>query len=350
MWRMVLRDLQWRRRRFAIAGLATSLLFALTLLLTGVSTAVHLEGKRTIDRFKADAWLLPDKDTTPFTSPPRIPLALADEVARIPGVTRADPVLTIRSTVADGDELKDINMIALPPSGIGWPKVKDGKRIPGEGEVIVDTTLGFDLGDHISIGGHELAVVGRATHVAYLFGIPAVFTRLDETVGFALHGAPVVSTIIVHGHPRGPWPAGVVPLDTKAVRDGLERPIKRGTDSIDLVLTLLEATAAGIVGLMVYLTSIERTADLAVLRATGSTRRFMAGGLALQSLMMSLGAALIAVVISKPIAGFFPVALEVQGSAYVTLLTIAAGVGLLASVAGVWRAVRTDPATAFGGG
>jgi hypothetical protein len=31
MWRVALRDLQWRRRRFVIAVLATSLVFGMTL-------------------------------------------------------------------------------------------------------------------------------------------------------------------------------------------------------------------------------------------------------------------------------------------------------------------------------
>ncbi|HEV7855102.1 MAG TPA: glutamine ABC transporter permease, partial [Mycobacterium sp.] len=37
MLRVTLRDLQWRRRRFVITIVGTSLVFAMTLLLTGLS-------------------------------------------------------------------------------------------------------------------------------------------------------------------------------------------------------------------------------------------------------------------------------------------------------------------------
>jgi putative ABC transport system permease protein len=43
------------------------------------------------------------------------------------------------------------------------------------------------------------------------------------------------------------------------------------------------------------------------------------------------------------------VPLEVEGGTYVRLLVLALSVGLLASLAGVWRAARIDPAAAFGG-
>jgi putative ABC transport system permease protein len=56
MWRLALRDLQWRRRRFVIAVLATSLVFGMTLLMTGFSGSLHNEGPRIVAAVGADAW------------------------------------------------------------------------------------------------------------------------------------------------------------------------------------------------------------------------------------------------------------------------------------------------------
>ena len=58
MWRVALRDLQWRRRRFVIAVLATSLVFGMTLLMTGVNASLHNEGRRIVAALGADAWLV----------------------------------------------------------------------------------------------------------------------------------------------------------------------------------------------------------------------------------------------------------------------------------------------------
>ena len=53
-----LRELQWSRRRFAVAVLATALVFALGLLMSGVSASFDNEIDRTVESFGADAWLL----------------------------------------------------------------------------------------------------------------------------------------------------------------------------------------------------------------------------------------------------------------------------------------------------
>ena len=44
-----LRDMQWRRLRFAIAVAGTSLVFAMTLVLTGLTNGFRAEDERTVD-------------------------------------------------------------------------------------------------------------------------------------------------------------------------------------------------------------------------------------------------------------------------------------------------------------
>jgi putative ABC transport system permease protein len=71
MWRVALRDLQWRRRRFVIAVLATSPVFGITLLMTGADASLHNEGRRIVATLGADAWLVADGASGPFTTSTR---------------------------------------------------------------------------------------------------------------------------------------------------------------------------------------------------------------------------------------------------------------------------------------
>jgi len=347
MWRMVLRDLQWRRRRFILAGLATSLVFAVTLVLTGVSTSVHQESKRVVARFDADVWMVGRGVSGPFTSAASLPVTAADVVAAVPGVTRAEPVALLRATLRDDDVL-DVNLIGIRVGGLGEPTPSEGSRLAGPGEAVVDEDLGVELGDTITLGGHPLRVVGLADRIRYTFGIPTVFVPVEDAQRVSLGGAPVISTVVVQGTPQT-VPDGLQAMDDGEVLADLERPLARATDSIDLILVLLTITAAGIVGLIVYLSTIERMADLAVLKATGSSKRFMAFGLAVQALLLSIASAAAAAVLAALIGPAFPVTLEVQGSTYIRLLALAVTVGVVASFAGVWRAIRVDPVSAFGG-
>ena len=49
MIRAALRDLQWRRRRFVIAMAGVALVFAMGLIMTGLSESFSLEVDRTLD-------------------------------------------------------------------------------------------------------------------------------------------------------------------------------------------------------------------------------------------------------------------------------------------------------------
>src|SRR3954464_9494113 len=70
---IALRDLQWRRRRFIIAVLATSLRFALTLLLSGPATGLRGEASRAVRSFDAGAWFVPEGTSGPFTASSLLP-------------------------------------------------------------------------------------------------------------------------------------------------------------------------------------------------------------------------------------------------------------------------------------
>jgi putative ABC transport system permease protein len=63
-----LRDLQWRRRRFLIGVLATGLVFALTVVMSGVNASFTNEVNRTVDSFAVDQWIVPKDVSGPFTS------------------------------------------------------------------------------------------------------------------------------------------------------------------------------------------------------------------------------------------------------------------------------------------
>jgi putative ABC transport system permease protein len=104
-----------------------------------------------------------------------------------------------------------------------------------------------------------------------------------------------------------------------------------------------------IVGSVVYLSALERLRDFAVFKAIGVPTRSILMGLALQALVIALLAAAVGVVLAQLLAPLFPMIVVVPPGAYMALPVIAVVIGLLASVAGLRRAVVVDPALAFGG-
>ena len=72
------------------------------------------------------------------------------------------------------------------------------------------------------------------------------------------------------------------------------------------------------------------------------------GGLALEALILAVLSAVLAGVLARLIAPTFPFQVEIPAKAYVTLLVVAIVVGMLASLAGLRRVAKIDPAAAFG--
>ena len=84
-------------------------------------------------------------------------------------------------------------------------------------------------------------------------------------------------------------------------------------------------------------------------KAIGVPTGSILGGLALQAIVVALCAALVGAGLSRLLGPLFPMQVIVPVEAFIALPVIAVVIGLIASAAGLHRAVSVDPALAFGG-
>jgi putative ABC transport system permease protein len=344
-WLISLRDLQWRRRRFAIAVVATALVFALGLILSGVSASFDNEIDRTVDSFGADAWLVPAGTLGPFTAPTTMSESRVDRVRRLPGVRRADPVLVLGATTTT-PRPRNLNIVGVVPGGVGSPDGTESKLI--RPSAIVDDALGLGRGDQLALNGVSLRVAGVTHGMTYFAGIPRATMSLRQAQRIALEGRRLVTAIVVQGRPAT-VPRGFHLLENSDVAEDLERPIVQAKDTISFIRILLWLVAAGIIGAIVYLSALERVADFAVLKAIGVSVRDLVMGLLFQAVLLSLLSALLAIGLQKAIAPAVAMSVEIPIGTFLTMPLVAILVGALASFLGLRRALAVDPALAFGG-
>jgi putative ABC transport system permease protein len=350
MWRITWRDLVFRRRRFILAGIATGLAFAVALLMSGVVVAVQNQNQRVVHRFEADGWWVPKGAGGPFTDGPVVPEAAAAQLAALPGVRRAEPVILLRTTLTNPrtSSVTDVNLVGIRPQGLGRPQVQVGRWLRGPGEVVVDEGLGHHVGDTVDTGGRSFQVVGVAQRISYLFAVPAIFLGLRDAQAVGAGGQRAASAIVTQGVPRGPTPPGLVRYTDHAVLRDLNRVIGKGLSAVETVQAIMLVAAAAIVALIIYLSAIERVRDVAVLTVTGASRSFVAIGLAIQSLLVTAPATVLAFGLARLLKPVFPLDLELTARVHVELVLLAVAVGLLASLVGVRRVLTVDPAEAFG--
>jgi putative ABC transport system permease protein len=342
-----LRDLQWRLRRFLIGVFAAGLVFALALLISGVSGSFHNEVPRIVKAFNVDAWVVPSGVSGPFTNANVFPESDVEKVRATPGVEQAEPMAMFRTVVRTNAQ-HDLNLIGLQPGGIADPKVRQGHGLEKSGDLIVDDSLGVKLGSTVVISRRPFTVVGRTHGLTYFAGTPVAFMSLGDLQAGSLSGAKLATSIVVKGTITNP-PAGFHALTNEAVVHDLRRPLKKPAQTIDFLRVLLWIVAAGIIGSVLYLQAIERSRDFAVFKATGVTTRTLLGGLVLQAVLLAISAAVAALVLSVVLKPAMSMAVEIPSSAYVSLPIVAVIVGLLSSIVALRRALSVDPALAFGG-
>ena len=116
-----LRDLQWRRRRFIIAILGTAVVFAMTLVLTGLANGFRVEAHETVDSLGIDTFIVRSDAAGPFVGSAPFP---ADQLGVVvQAIHRADAVpLVYSATLAkDGSWTRSSNLYGGPEQGPGMP-------------------------------------------------------------------------------------------------------------------------------------------------------------------------------------------------------------------------------------
>jgi putative ABC transport system permease protein len=344
-----LRDMQWRRRRLVIAIVSTGLVFAMTLVLTGLSNGFQAEAQRTVDSMGVDAFVVKAGATGPFLG--ATPFA-EDDLARVaaaPGVAAAGPLVTASElTIKGGTSTRNVTAFGAREHGPGMPGVSEGRAPSTPDEVAVSSTLGQHVGDKVQIGAQTLQIVGIVPNSTALAKRPNIFLTTEGVQRLAYNGQRLVTSIGVVGAPRQ-LPNGYQAFDRAAGVDDLLRPVKSPAGAISIVADLLWIVAVLIVGSLVYLSTLERVRDFAVFKAIGVPTRSILAGLALQAIIVALLAAVLGVILAQLLAPLFPMTVVMPMRAYLALPAIAIAVGLLASMAGLRRAVAVDPALAFGG-
>lgn len=343
-----LRDMQWRRRRFVIAILSTAIIFAMTLVLTGLANGFRVEADKTVDSLGVDLFIVKAGASGPFVgATPYAPVELR-RIANAPGVEAAAPLAYAGGTATLDGSTRNVDIFGAPQNGPGMPAVSEGRPPSARDEVAVSSTLGKAIGDEVEIASHKLRIVGIVENSTALANLPNVFLTTEGAQRLVYAGEPLVASIGVRGS-LDEAPAGYRAIDRNGAVEDLLRPLKVAVNSITIVAVLLWVVAALVVGSVIYLSALERLRDFAVFKAIGVPTKAIAAGLAMQAIIVALLAALVGAGLSMLLGPLFPMQVIVPAEAFIALPAIAIVIGLIASATGLHRAVSVDPALAFGG-
>jgi putative ABC transport system permease protein len=341
---LTLRDLRHRATRIMVVIAMAAVVFALLFVMTGLVEQFNLEPYDTVDAIGADHWVVATGISGPFTAASAIPASSVDEVV----ADEAAPVVVSRSSLAFDDDITEVVMVGHDSGALGEPPTSDGRAATSAGEIVIDESVGVDVGDVVTLAGTNVTVVGLTERTTLLAGIPVVFVLTPQAQEITFRDGGLISGVLTSGASPEVGP-GLSVMTSDAVADDVLGPLENAIASVDLVRALLWLVAALIIGAIVYLSALERQRDFAVLKAVGAPTKTLMASLGLQAVLVALAAAVIAIVLQALIVPLFPMAVVVPTRALWQVPLFAVVMALVAGVAGMRRVATSDPVQAFAG-
>ena len=277
--------MQWRKRRFVIAILSTAIIFAMTLVLTGLANGFRVEADRTVDSLGVDVFLVKAGASGPFVgATPFAPVELR-RIAAAQGVDAAGPLAYAGGTATLDDSTRNVDIFGAPERGPVCPQFrKAARRQPPWRSRCPARSGGASAmksrSRHARCASSASWRTQRHWRTYPTSSSPPRVRRNWSMAASRLSHRSVFAARSIK------YPTDIEPSTEHGAVEDLLRPLKVAVNSITIVAVLLWVVAALVVGSVIYLSALERLRDFAVFKAIGVPTRSIAGGLALQAVIV----------------------------------------------------------------
>ncbi|MEV7277263.1 ABC transporter permease [Streptomyces sp. NPDC093111] len=352
------RDLRFAKGRFTLMGTVIVLITLLVGLLSGLTAGLARENISAITGLSADRLAFaapPAGQSVSFTNSTVTEKQWRDWAAR-PGVESAEP-LGIRSLNATaGDRTAALSAFGTEPgSGIA---PESGRLAPGKAVLSESAAEELDVrtGDAVRLGSVEATVVAVSGDASYSH-TPVVWTSLDDwqKLGHSGTTSEEQATVIALSGSGVDWAAGDAADKTssKTPDEALTAigSYQAENGSLQMMRGFLFAISALVIGAFFTVWTIQRSGDVAVLKALGaSTPYLLKDALGQAVIMLGAGTLVgtglatgIGALISGGNVPFVLQPLTVLGPAAVIIV-----LGVLGAALSIRRITAVDPLTALG--
>ncbi len=401
---LALRDVRRHAARFIGTAGGLALLLSVVIAMQGIYAGLVDDATLLTRTMGADLWLVQRGTRGPFAEGSRLDPSIELRAAAVPGVRRArgyNYQLIQRERAGATLRIALVGLAWPDDSGRALPLVRGRHLGQPHGEVIVDASLGLDVGAVLTLAGEPYHIVGLTKNALTSGGDSVAFMSIADTALVALdqpaeamvlerervverlratdlgRGQPALEDLAKDPRWRPPALASppvaavlveVDPHQLEAAREIFRRwgdvtvysqreeedlllggVVQRARMQIGLFTVILTLTAAVIVMMVMYNLTLEKTHDLAILKLMGAPRPRLLGLVLQQAWLLGVLAYAVAYVIGEIVFPMFPRRVVITPAisllAPIATLIIVTG----ASVLGLVHVMRIDPARALEG-
>jgi putative ABC transport system permease protein len=393
------KDIRHNLGRFALTTVGIGLLLMIVMGMGGIYRGLIAEATLLVDKIGADLWLVQGSTRGPFAEISRVPANLEDRARAVPGVAGARRFVS--HTIQREHGGRPLRMVV---QGLSWPEDR-GDWVPLVGgrplqqahyEMIADRSLGLLLGEKTKLGkdvyevvgltkgmvgsgGDGLAFFSVSDALAIQFDTPGETTRLERAARRARVEAqdigqvqplllersaglatgipalipPQVSAVMVTLQPGADaakvaatfstWPDITVYTTQQQIDLLLSGMVDKSRRQIGLFRVLLVIISTIIMALIVYTLTLDKIHDIAMLKLIGARNGVIVGLILQQSLLLGALGYGLAWWLGQFAFPRFPRLVMIETADLLWLAAIVLGISVLASLLGIWKAMRVEP-------
>jgi putative ABC transport system permease protein len=399
------KDIQHNLGRFALTVFGIGMLLMIVMGMGGIYRGLVEDATLLVERIGADLWVVQRDTRGPFAEISRVPKTLVYRVLAVPGVESAREF--VFHTIQREQNGKPLRMSVL---GLSWPLDK-GEWLPliagrplaqNHFEMVVDKTLGMRLHERIKLGKETYTIVGITNGMASTAGDGMAFlTVLDsqaiqfDTPPEAIRlerasrerrseaddiflsqpilmeqlsrpvtelpavASPELSAVVVRVSPGAnqaevaavisTW--GDVSVFAKAGQEDLlvQGMVDKSRRQLGMFRALLTIISAIIMALILYTLTLDKLHSIALLKLIGAPNRTILGMILQQAIILGGLGYGIAYLAGQKVFPYFPRRVVLTNPDLLQLAGIVLGISVLASLLGIWRAMRVQPNEALMG-
>lgn len=398
------KDIRHNLGRFGLTTLGIGMLLMIVMGMAGIYRGLIEDATLLVERIGADLWVVQRDTRGPFAEVSRVPKTLVYRVLAVPGVLSAREF--VFHTIQRQHDGKPLRLSVL---GLSWPLDK-GAWLPltagrplaqNHYEMVADTSLGFRLHERVQLGKETYTIVGITTGMVSSGGDGMIFVTVwdSQAIQFDMPGeavrleraarehrgqtnevflkqpalaeqltrpagelpavaSPELSAIVVRVAP-GADPAEVaatvstwrdVSVFTKAGQQDLlvQGMVDKARRQLGMFRVLLTIIAAIVMALILYTLTLDKLHSIALLKLIGAPNRVILGLILQQAIALGALGYSIAYLVGKKLFPYFPRRVVLTDADLLQLAGIVLGISVLASLLGIWRAMRVQPNEALG--
>ena len=367
---LALLEIRRRKLQFALIGLIVTLITYLVLMVNGLGIGLAELSGRALLNFNADA-LVYSENANLSVIRSELSTANVAEASKLPGVTEAAPLgyFGVNIRLPDGtvsSRAKSAALIGYDPGTLGEPKVISGAALkPGDTGVILADRLflkytGLNIGDTVTLSyrlsSGQFRIVGETDEGAFFFQ-PTVYvlrsTWQEMKYGATDASQPVASIVLLRGNGLAGHQANG--LQSVTLRDAFRNieGVSAQQSTVDSLMFFGYLIGALVIGVFFYVLTLQKVAQIGVLKAIGASSGFVVRQIFGQVLALSIGG----IAIALPLAWATnralqnlpaPVPIAFTTTAFVITTALMIGTALIGALFSARQAIKVDPIIALG--